>query len=255
VIDIFWLKALLKSLLLPPTGLLLLSAAGLALRQRFPRGGIAMAWSGVIALLVLSVPAVSVFLVRTLDESPPFDIVHAPEAQAIVILGGGVRREAPDYGGDTLAPLSLERVRYGARLARLTHLPVLVAGGTVLSGEPEGKLMAAVLEREFGVSVRWVEDRSRNTHENATYSAEILRHAGIDSVVLVVHSFDVPRARAEFSAAGIRTLAAPTGIPSSEPSTLLDFVPSMGGLRTSYYAVYEIIANLARWTTRALGQR
>jgi uncharacterized SAM-binding protein YcdF (DUF218 family) len=214
-----------------------------------------MAWSGVILLLLLSIPAVSVFLVRTVDESPPFDIAHAPEAQAIVILGGGVRRHAPDYGGDTLAPLSLERVRYGARLARLTHLPVLVTGGTVLGGEPEGKLMAAALEREFGVSVRWVEDRSRNTHENAVYSAEILRRAGIETVVLVAHSFDIPRGRAEFSAAGIRTLAAPTGIPSNEPDTMLDFIPSMGGLRTSYYAVYEIVANVVRWTMRRLGQQ
>jgi len=238
---------------LPPTGLLLLAVAGLALRHRLPRAGIAMAWSGVVLLFLLCFPVVSGFLVRSLDRSPPFDIVHAPEAQAIVILGGGVRRHAPDYGGDTLAELTLERVRYGARVARLTHLPVLVTGGTVLDGEAEGKLMQAALEREFGVNVRWVEDRSRNTHENATYSAEILHRAGIGSVVLVAHSFDMPRARAEFASAGIRTLAAPTGIPSDEAPRVMDFVPSMGGLRTSYYAVYEIVGNLVRWTSRAMG--
>jgi uncharacterized SAM-binding protein YcdF (DUF218 family) len=87
------------------------------------------------------------------------------------------------------------------------------------------------------------------------YSAELLRRAGIDAVVLVVHSFDVPRARAEFAASGIKTLAAPAGIPSNESDTALEFVPSMAGLRTSYYAIYEITANLVRWTTRALGQQ
>ncbi|HKE40733.1 MAG TPA: YdcF family protein [Casimicrobiaceae bacterium] len=250
MIDIVWLKALVKTLILPPTGLLLLSAIGLGLRQRFPRVGIAMAWTGVIALLVLSIPFVSVSLVRALDQSPPFDIAHASEAQAIVILGGGVRHHAPDYGGDTVAELTLERIRYGARLARLTHLPVLVTGGTVLAGEPEGKLMQAVLEREFGVNVRWVEDRSRNTHENAAYSAQILKRAGVNSVVLVAHSFDMPRARAEFATAGITTLPAPTGIPSSEPYAPFDFLPTLGGLRTSYYALYEITANLARWLGR-----
>jgi uncharacterized SAM-binding protein YcdF (DUF218 family) len=214
----------------------------------------ALAWAGVLLLLVLSAPAVGVFLIRTLDTSPPFDSARAPEAQAIVILGGGTRRNAPEYGGDTLGQLTLERVRYGAIVARITHLPILVTGGTVYGGEAEAKLMRAALEQEFGVGVRWIEDRSRTTHENAVNSAEMLRRAGIGSVVLVAHSFDMLRARAEFAAAGIVTIPAPTGIRSGDSDLLFDYVPSIGGLRQSYYAVYEIVANLVRWTTRGLGQ-
>jgi uncharacterized SAM-binding protein YcdF (DUF218 family) len=247
VIDPIWLKAIVKTLVLPPTGLLLLSLVGLAIHRRFPRSGITLASTGVLLLLLLSIPAVAVFLVRSLDTSPPFDSARTPEAQAIVILGGGIRRNAPEYGGDTLAELTLERVRYGARLARLTQLPVLVTGGTVLSGEPEAKLMRAALEREFGVNVRWAEDKSRTTHENALKSATILRNAGIRSVVIVAHSFDMRRARAEFAAAGIDTIPAATYIPSDGAATLFDYLPSMGGLRTSYYAVYEILGNLVRW--------
>jgi len=247
VIDPIWLKAVVKTLALPPTGLLLLSLVGLAIHRRFPRSGITLASTGVLLLLLLSIPAVAVFLVRSLDTSPPFDSARTPEAQAIVILGGGIRRNAPEYGGDTLAELTLERVRYGARIARLTQLPVLVTGGTVLGGEPEAKLMRAALEREFGVNVRWAEDKSRTTHENALKSATILHNAGIHTVVIVAHSFDMRRARAEFAAAGIETIPAATYIPSAEAVTLFDYLPSMGGLRTSYYAVYEILANLVRW--------
>jgi uncharacterized SAM-binding protein YcdF (DUF218 family) len=247
VIDPIWLKALIKTLVLPPTGPLVLSVIGLAIRRRFPRSGTTLAWTGVLALLLLSIPAFAVFLVRSLDTSPPFDTARAAEAQAIVILGGGTRRNAPDYGGDTLGELTLERVRYGARVARLTHLPVLVTGGGVLGSETEAKLMREALEREFGVSVRWAEDRSRTTHENALNSAAILRSAGIKSVVLVAHSFDMRRARAEFAASGIDTIPAPTEIPSTGPAALSDYLPSIGGLRTSYYAVYEILGNLVRW--------
>lgn len=246
MIDPIWLKAVIKAIVLPPTGLLLLSIVGLGIRHRFPRGGVALAWSGVLLLMVLSVPAVAVFLVRSLDTSPPFDTARAANAQAIVILGGGTRRNAPDYGGDTLGELTLERVRYGARIARLTGLPVLVTGGSVYGGETESKLMREALEREFGVRVRWAEDRSRTTHENALNSAAILRSAGIGSVVLVAHSFDIPRAKAEFAAAGIQSFPAPTGIPSAEPERLSDYVPSIAGLHASYYAVYEILANLVR---------
>ena len=56
----------------------------------------------------------------------------AADAEAIVILGGGTRRNAPEYGGDTLGRLTLERVRYGAQVAKLTALPVLVTGGVRL---------------------------------------------------------------------------------------------------------------------------
>jgi uncharacterized SAM-binding protein YcdF (DUF218 family) len=247
LIDPIWVKALVKTLVLPPTGLLLVSLAGLAIRQRYPRGGVALAWTGALGLLLLSMPVVAGFLVRTLDASPPFDIAHAPEAQAIVILGGGSRRNAPEYGGDTVNTLTLERVRYGAQLARVTHLPVLVTGGVVLGGEPEARLMREVLEREFGVGVRWSEEQSRTTHENAIKSAAVLRRAGIGTVVLVAHSFDMRRARAEFAAAGIASIPAATGIVADEPASVFDFLPGIGGLHTSYYAVYELLANAVRW--------
>jgi uncharacterized SAM-binding protein YcdF (DUF218 family) len=247
LVDVFWLKALFKALVLPPTGPLLIAVAGLWMIGRFRRGGQIVAWTGILLLLALSTPMVAFWLLTLVDSSKPFDSKDAEGAQAIVILGGGIRRHAAEYGGDTLGSLTLERVRYGAEVARLIHLPVLVTGGSVLGGEPEAKLMRAALEREFSVPVRWAELRSRNTHENAARSAEILGAAKISRVVLVAHSFDMPRARAEFAAQGIETIPAPTGIPSGNIDSLLDVIPSMGALRGSYFALYEIFANMARW--------
>jgi uncharacterized SAM-binding protein YcdF (DUF218 family) len=246
LVDPVWIRALLKALVLPPTGPLLLSAVGLAILGRFPRAGRTLAATGVLVVLALSVPAVAVALLRSLDTSPPLDLERARSAGAVVILGGGIRRNAAEYGGDTLGRLTLERVRYGARVARLTGLPVLVSGGAPLGGESEAKLMRDALEREFGIPVRWTEDRSRNTHENAVESAAILRAAGIHRVVLVGHAFDMRRAAAEFADAGIVTLNAPTGIPVWDRDTPLIFVPSIAGLEGSYYALYEILGNLTR---------
>jgi len=240
MVDSIWLKAIVKALVLPPTGPMLIAMAGLAIRRRFPRSGIALAWSGVLSLLLLSVPAVGELLLGVLNIPPPFDRAHATGAQAVVILGGGIRHNALEYGGDALSELTLERVRYGARIARQTNLPVLVSGAL------EASLMRAALEHEFSVGVRWVEDRSRTTYENARYTAAVLQSAGIRRVVLVVHSFDMLRARAEFAAAGIETIPAAVELPNSEPANESDFVPSMSGLRTSYFAIYEILGNLAR---------
>ena len=246
MIDDLWLKAVLKALLLPPTGLLLVAALGIGLRSRFPRFGRSLVVTGVLSLLVLSIPIVARLLVQFVDTSPTLDLAQAKSAKAIVILGGGVRLDAPEYGGDTLGTLTLERVRYGARVARLTGLPILVSGGSVLRGQAEARLMQAALESEFGVPVRWVEARSRTTHENAVRSAEMLGKDGINRVVLVAHGFDMRRAMAEFEAEGLSIVGAPTGTHGRTRDTVLDYLPSMAGLQGSYYATYEILANLIR---------
>ena len=244
--DPIWLKTLVKAVVLPPTGPLLLALLGLGLLARRPRLGRTLALAGVLILLFLSVPAVGIVLQLCLDRSPPLDLTRAQSAQAIVILGGGTRRNAAEYGGDTLGRLTLERVRYGARVARLTGLPVLVSGGSVLGGTSEAKLMRESLEQEFGVRVKWAEDRSRDTRENAERSAEMLRAAGIRRVVLVAHTFDMPRATAEFATQGIESIRAPTGIPAPDFAEPMNYVPSLSGLTSSYYALYEILGNLVR---------
>ena len=253
MVDLTWLKALFKAIVLPPTGPLLLAATGLWLVRRMPRAGRTIAWTGILLLLGLSTPMVAYLLLIWVDASPAVDVERARSAQAIVILGGGIRRDAAEYGGDTLGRLTLERVRYGARVARLVGLPILVTGGSVFGGEPEAKLMRSALEGEFGVPVRWAETQSRNTHENAVRSAEILAAEHISRIVLVAHSFDLPRARAEFAAQGIEAVVAPTGIPRWEIDTALDVLPNLAALQNSYFALYEIFANVARWVTLSIG--
>jgi len=252
MLDPLWLKAVIKALVLPPTGLLLIAVLGLALGARLPRTGRSLVAAGVFGLLVISIPVTADFLTTFVDTSPVLELEDARTAQAIVILGGGIRRDAPEYGGDTLGTLTLERVRYGARVARLTGLPVLVTGGTVLAGEAEATLMQATLENEFGVPVRWAEVHSRTTHDNAVLSAQMLRKHGVKRVVLVAHSFDMRRATAEFAAQGIETIGAPTGKHGATPYTVLDFLPGMGGLQGSYRATYEILANLVLWVNSRL---
>jgi len=246
MMDLFLFKKMLTALILPPTGPLIVAFLGLATLTRWPRLGRRLAWLGVLTLLALSLPLVSAALVRSLDQSPPLALATpVGDAGAIVILGGGVRHDAAEYGGDTLSRITLERVRYGALVARKTGLPVLVSGGPVFGGTPEATIMKQALEEEFGIKVRWAEVTSRNTHENAIGSSEILRTAGIRKVILVAHSFDMPRAKAELVAAGLQVTLAPTGIPDASVDAW-DFLPGVGALQQSYYALYELLANAVR---------
>jgi uncharacterized SAM-binding protein YcdF (DUF218 family) len=244
--DLYYLRKVLGALVLPPNGPLIVAFAGLLLLGRRPRLGRALAWLGLTSLLVLSMPAVSDALHATLDQYPPLDLAKARNAQALVILGGGIRGDAPEYGGPTAGRLTLERVRYGARLARETRLPVLVSGGAVNNNITEAQVMRQVLLDEFGVAVAWAEARSRNTHENARRSAEILLPQGIRRVVLVAHELDMPRAKAEFEAAGFEVMPAPTMISSNAFGGLGDLIPEARSLESSYYALYEMLGNAVR---------
>ncbi|MEO8977031.1 MAG: YdcF family protein [Casimicrobiaceae bacterium] len=244
--DLFWIKPLLKTLVLPPTSLLLLALAGFAASKRFPGVGKMIAGAATLGLLALSLPVVATALSQLLQPPKPFALADAKGAQAIVILGGGARHYAADYGGgDTLAPLTLERVRYGARVARLTGLPILVSGGAPQWGTPEADLMRDALEREYEIPVRWSERQSRNTHQNAVLSAVILRQAQMNRVILVTHGVDMLRAAAEFSAQGIDVVPAATGLSTRHAAALVDWIPGMSALQASYHAVYEIFGNIA----------
>jgi uncharacterized SAM-binding protein YcdF (DUF218 family) len=244
----FSLRALVSSLILPPTASLALAILGLLLLRRRPMLGSALAWTGVLSLLVLSLPVGSWALTRVIQDSEPVSAAEIGRAQAIVILGGTVRPYAPEYGGETLGAISLERVRYGAKLAIESGLPILVTGGPIGGGPPLASMMKNVLEKEFHVPVRWVDSAARNTHENAVNSAVLLKQAGLQRVLLVTHELHIRRARAEMEAAGLEVIPAPTGLPAPRvgANRLHDWLPSANALQTSYYALHEWVGNLAR---------
>ena len=249
--------ALLKALLLPPSSLLLLAFAGLfVIRRRFRLG----AGLITIALGLLYLCSTTLFANWALSVlSPDYLDPRAAQAQAqaIVVLGGGTDGFAPEYAGDRVSSLTLSRVRYAARLFNLPGRPILVSGGSV-SGEttPEAAQMRALLEEELRVPVRWVEDRSRNTLENALETRRLLAPLGIRTVYLVTHAWHVPRARLAFEHAGFVVVPAPTAFSSVDGIGVHDFVPRASALSSSYYFFHEMIGNAwyrirIRWT--ALG--
>lgn len=240
-------SGILKAVLLPPAGLLFVLALGLMLMRRRPRTARVLLIGGWLVLYLLCTPIVATWLARTVGTDRPVDAEAMRDAQAIVVLGGGLRIGAAEFGGDTLGGLTLERVRYGARLARASKLPVLVTGGRQpWAMRSEADVMREALEQEYGVAVRWAEDRSRNTHENAQKSAAILLPAGIKRVVIVMHSFDVRRVTAEFTAAGLEVIPAPTLLPRVRLGSIGDVLPQPGALALSHFALYELGGLLAQ---------
>jgi uncharacterized SAM-binding protein YcdF (DUF218 family) len=195
-------RAFLKGLTLPPGGLIVLGVAGLVLIRRLPRTARWLCALSILGLWAFATPAVVDPLAQALERYPAFDpeqlTAAQRAAQAIVILGGGIREHAPEYGGDAPAGATLERLIEGAKVARITHLPVLV------SGSPrEAAAMRRFLIEDLQTPVQWLENASADTHENAVFSARILRAAGVGRIILVTSSLHLPRSVGEFERSGL----------------------------------------------------
>ena len=235
---------LVGQLLLPPTSLILLSLAGVLLAWWKRTAGLLLAAASLALLLALATPVVAIALVRPL-EPPPLAAAERVGAQAIVILAGGRSRAALEWGGDTVNAASLRRTRYGAQLARETGLPVLVSGGNPdRASLAEARLMAPLLEREFGVVPRWIEDASDTTAENALRAAAILKAASIDRVLLVTDAAHMPRALRIFSRAGLTPIAAATGYAGQRSFAPALMMPNVEALWLSNLAIRERAAGL-----------
>jgi len=175
---------------------------------------------------------------------PPLDSTSTTDAEAIVILGGRRNSSSPEYGGDTVGADTLERIRYGAKLARELKLPVAVTGGGSRTSDapPLGAIMSRVLECEFDQPVSWIETASRNTAQNATGLRALLP---AQNIILVTHSLHMKRALDTFEKVGFTVQAAPIDIPtaSAERFTfrLQDWLPSASALLMSRQVIYELL--------------
>ena len=243
------LKTLLHTLLLPPGGPLLLAIAGawlIARRAdtvRARRTGWTLLLTGLATLWLLATPLVADTLSRIAQRSPPLDLTRPVQAQAIVILGGGLERlGAPEYGGEPAVSMGLlERVNYGAFVAKRTGLPVAISGD-----RDETSAMRASLARDFGVATRWVEERSRDTFQNAQFCAALLHPLGIRHVVLVTDADHEWRAVQEFASAGFDVVPAPVGLYTPSPLDANSYIPHATALVRSSSALYELLGDLAR---------
>lgn len=234
----WFLVNFVSAFLLPPFNLLLLGMGGVMLLKSRPRLGKAMIIISFGLLYLLSTPFVASRLLQLLETKPAITS-DQHDAEAIIILGAGTYFNAPEYGGDTVNQFALERLRYGARLHERTGKPILVSGGNPAGGIPDGQLMKEALEHDFKVPVRWVEDRSDNTDENARFSYQVLKAAGIARIYLVSHAWHMPRAVAAFEKAGFLVTPAPTGFTTTRATNIMDFLPRAPSLLNSYLAIHE----------------
>lgn len=239
----WFITNLITAFLLPPLSLFLCLTIGIVLLHSYPKQARFLLISSLGLLWLCATPYVSEAALHLLEDRATPLVNPLPEAEAIVILGGGSYFHAPEYANQDIAGTgTLLRLRYGAKLYRETHRPILVTGGKPLGNQvSESQQMRDILEQDFQVPVTWTEDLSDNTFENARYTFDILQKAGIKKIYLITQAWHIPRAAQAFRHAGFQVVEAPTIFTTRYQVDLLAFLPSAGALENSSLFVHEII--------------
>ncbi len=238
---IAWFFATPSNLIATAIGL----GLALALWPRARRAGLSLAIAGVVALVVAGLSPLATLLIAPLETRfPPFRDDGRP-VDGIVVLGGAVESDASvrrdqlvlnEAGERFTAALDLGRRYPGAR--------ILLSGGggsrLILDEPPEAAVTADHLVRlglERGRLV--LEDRSRTTAENATYSREIAAPKPGERWLLVTSAWHMPRAVAVFRKAGFPVTPYPVDYRTRDGAELLPFGFVSEGLRRLDVAAKE----------------
>ena len=230
--------------------LLILAIISLFRHLKNQNHGIGLAICCMVGLYLLSLPSVSVFLASIQQTYPALSKtqIQNTDSQAIVVLGGGTRPPAPEYDNrPVLHERVFVRLRYAVKIAKMTRLPLLVSGGKVFERRKypsEAELMQDALAQDFQYKAKWLEEKSRNTAENAQFSYAILGKEKIRKILLVTHALHMSRAVQQFRRVGFQVTPAPTAFITPENKSVFSYIPSASALETSSMALHELLGKL-----------
>jgi uncharacterized SAM-binding protein YcdF (DUF218 family) len=246
----FVLSKTLDLLVAPITWIVVLALLGVPFRRRreLPRWRRFAPLAAAVLTLVLSHELVSNALVRSL-EAPPIRTYRSDVTyDAVVLLGGVIDERASQTYGERALNESVERLTTTYDLLRTDKARFAIVSGASEPREGIDVVEANALRDQL---VAWgiaserviVEDKAKNTRENAVESARIVRERGFDHVVIVTSAFHMPRALGCFRAVGLDVDTLPVDFRGHERWTT--WLPRARYLDDSTMAIRE-------WTGRAV---
>ena len=194
------------------------------------RFGSALALACAAALLVAALSPVGVLLVRPLEQRFPAPPDNMPPPYGLIVLGG-----------------DSSRLTEAAVLARrYPEMKVVYTGGSglLIGAASTAAAEARQLLIDLGTDPARIvtEERSRNTGENARFTAALMKPTPDQTWLLMTSAFHMPRSMGLFRKAGFLVSAFPTDYYST--GDVYDFPFNNGpatGLRMFEIAVHEWI--------------
>jgi len=243
--DMFAFKKLITPFLLPPgIFILLLGAMGIWALRRKNRPAAFISCISAALIWVFSISPTADLLMGGLEKG--LTIPTDYEADVILMLGGSLYAKSQDLSGrGAPGPGTMDRMVTAARLHRRLGIPIVVSGGRVLlTGAPIAHITKRFLT-DLGVSPDAVilEDRSRDTYENAVYCKAICERYGFKKPLMVTSGYHVKRALLSFNKVGMAVVPVPCAL-TTWPGKKYGWqhcLPSAAALQTLATACHEWI--------------
>jgi len=163
-------------------------------------------------------------LIESLEKKfPPVEISSLPESDAVVVLGGMINTLGKYKGRPELTDSS-DRLVDAVRIYKAGKAKkILFAGGSgiLFAGEIKEADLAEKIFLDLGVAKEdlILERESKNTYENAIFSAKKIEEHNIKSLILVTSAFHSLRATACFKKANLNFVLFPTDYKSIDGNT------------------------------------
>jgi len=244
----FLFKKLVAPFLLPP-GLfilaLLLSGVFLIFWHR-RKIGIFNLVVGLLFWILCSAPF-SNFLMRGLESD--FQIPQPVKGDVIVLLGGGSIDNVPDFSGYGIpTDRMIGRIVTAVRLQKYLNIPIIISSGKVHKNSSAGAFIAKRFLIDLGVEEGQIviEDKSRDTYENAKYTREICLRNGYKNPILVTSASHLKRSLLSFRKVGIDIMPYPANFRSKRIQNyeLYSYLPHSSHLMTTTIALHEYLGIL-----------
>ena len=240
------LAALASALSYPLYASLTLAAVGaIAVLLRLHRIGIALFAAAFLWTAVWSVPVASDGLRSSLEDRNAVVAEESlPHADAIVVLGGATRywwlhREDVDPW-----ELGSSRLAAGARawLSRRAPIVILTGGRGGRDASEAARMKTAIQRLGVPVSALVLEERSRNTEDNAANTARLAHPLGVRRILLVTSALHMPRAKLLFERQGFEVIPVPVPEKGHRHTWRERWLPSPSALWRSGRALKEYVA-------------
>ncbi|MFO0694060.1 MAG: YdcF family protein [Polyangiales bacterium] len=203
---------------------------------------------GLGVLFVFSLEPVANALWRLLEPAPR-TLPAGATYDAVVLLGGVIEPWVSEDSGTAAYGENAERLIVTAQLLREGRAPVaILSGGRT---DPRDRVIEAHALRDQLVALGidpsrlLVEDRSRNTRENAVETLGLAERRGLGKLLVVTSAFHVERARDCFRAAGRDVEMLPVDFRSFDPTKRVPhLLPRARHLADASSAIRELAGRL-----------
>lgn len=207
---------------------------------------------GIMAFVIIVIAAMPITgnsLIKYLEKGQHFQSLDTlPNADAIVVLSGMVRRIPTDDGIVMEWNDAVDRIFAGIDAMKAHKAPILILTRGILpwqKGVPEGDILADTA-KQAGIPTSRIHltDIVANTAEEAV-AIKIMLAPSEPTIILITSAFHMPRAQHIFEGNGFTVIPHAVDFRSGGGSfSVMKFIPQASGLSQTSFAIRELIGRL-----------